>query len=168
MKKILASLQKAENGILAGTFIAMVLASFAQVLNLNIVHLGISWFEELARYCMVYMALIAAEAGLRDGTQISITALTDKMKGTGKKLIHITAKLIVCIFAVTVFITSFKLLWMQNVSHQMSPGLRIPMLVPYFAITLSFMIISLVQIGILVAMIAELFHGDSDKKEDKS
>lgn len=168
MKKILASLQKAENGILAGTFIAMVLASFAQVLNRNIFHLGISWFEELARYCMVYMALIAAEAGLRDGTQISITALTDKMKGTGKKLIHITAKLIVCIFAVTVFITSFKLLWMQNVSHQMSPGLRIPMLVPYFAITLSFMIISLVQIGILVAMIAELFHGDSDKKEDKS
>ena len=90
------------------------------------------------------------------------------MKGTGKKLIHITAKLIVCIFAVTVFITSFKLLWMQNVSHQMSPGLRIPMLVPYFAITLSFMIISLVQIGILAAMIAELFHGDSDKKEDRS
>ena len=78
MKKLLQYLQKAEDGILIGTFVVMVLASFAQVLNRNLFHLGISWFEELARYCMVYMALIAAEAGLRAGTQISITALTDK------------------------------------------------------------------------------------------
>ena len=67
MKKLLQYLQKAEDGILIGTFVVMVLASFAQVLNRNLFHLGISWFEELARYCMVYMALIAAEAGLRDG-----------------------------------------------------------------------------------------------------
>ena len=63
MKKLFQYLQKAEDGIMIGTFAVMVLASFAQVLNRNIFHLGISWFEELARYCMVYMALIAAEAG---------------------------------------------------------------------------------------------------------
>ena len=55
MKKLFQYLQKAEDGIMIGTFAVMVLASFAQVLNRNIFHLGISWFEELARYCMVYM-----------------------------------------------------------------------------------------------------------------
>lgn len=165
MKKLADSMQRMENGILAGTFIVMVVASFAQVLNRNIFHLGISWFEELARYCMVYMALIAAEAGLRDGTQISITVLTDKLTGTAKKIILVVSKLVVCVFAVTIFITSFKLLWMQNVSHQMSPGLRIPMLVPYFAITFSFAIISLIQTGMLAVLVRNLLHKDSDKEE---
>lgn len=165
MKKILKSMQKAEDWILVGTFIVMVLASFAQVLNRNIFHLGISWFEELARYCMVYMALIAAEAGLRDGTQISITALTDKLGGKGKQTILIIAKLIVAVFAAVVFFTSFKLLWMQNVSHQMSPGLKIPMLIPYFAITLSFGIITVVQLGMLAAMVRDLLAGKGGEEK---
>lgn len=163
MKKLLQYLQKAEDGILIGTFVVMVLASFAQVLNRNLFHLGISWFEELARYCMVYMALIAAEAGLRDGTQISITALTDKLRGQTKKAVQILAKLVVVLFSATVFVTSFKLLWMQNVSHQMSPGLLIPMLIPYFAITLSFAIITVVQTGMLAGII---FSKTNDCEEE--
>lgn len=164
MKKLLGKFQQVENGILVATFVVMVLASFAQVLNRNIFHLGISWFEELARYCMVYMALIAAEAGLRDGTQISITALTDKLKGRVKDIVHIIAKIIVCGFSITIFVTSFKLLWMQSVSNQVSPGLRLPMLVPYFAITLSFAIISVVQTGMLAAMAAQLFKKDKGEE----
>lgn len=164
MKKLFQYLQKAEDGIMIGTFAVMVLASFAQVLNRNIFHMGISWFEELARYCMVYMALIAAEAGLRDGTQISITALTDKLKGGTKKAVQIFAKLVVVVFSATVFVTSFKLLWMQNVSHQMSPGLRIPMLIPYFAITLSFAIITVVQTG----MLAEIIFSKANDCEEEN
>lgn len=60
MKKALGYFQKIENGVLIGTFIIMVIASFVQVLNRNIFHLGISWLEELSRYCMIYMALLAA------------------------------------------------------------------------------------------------------------
>ena len=81
MKRLFANLQKIEDFILVATFTVMVLASFAQVVNRNIIHAGVSWLEELARYCMVYMALLATEAGLRDNTQISITAITDKIHG---------------------------------------------------------------------------------------
>lgn len=104
MKKALGYFQKIENGVLIGTFIIMVIASFVQVLNRNIFHLGISWLEELSRYCMIYMALLAAEIGLRDGTQIAVTALTDKLKGTFKNVVEIIAKAVVCAFAVTVFV----------------------------------------------------------------
>ena len=142
MKKALGYFQKIENGVLIGTFIIMVIASFVQVLNRNIFHLGISWLEELSRYCMIYMALLAAEIGLRDGTQIAVTALTA--------------------FAVTVFVTSFKLLWMQSVSNQVSPGLGLPMIVPYFAITFSFAIISIVQVSTLVNMVIKLFTGEKE------
>ena len=72
MKKILSKLQKIEDFILFLTFVIMILGAFAQVLNRNIFKLGISWLEEISRYCMVYMALLATEAGLRDGSQISL------------------------------------------------------------------------------------------------
>ncbi len=162
MKKALGYFQKIENGVLIGTFIIMVIASFVQVLNRNIFHLGISWLEELSRYCMIYMALLAAEIGLRDGTQIAVTALTDKLKGTFKNVVEIIAKVVVCAFAVTVFVTSFKLLWMQSVSNQVSPGLGLPMIVPYFAITFSFAIISIVQVSTLVNMVIKLFTGEKE------
>ena len=89
MSKHLARLQKIEDFILVSSFVIMVVASFAQVANRNVFHLGISWFEELARYAMVYMALLAAETGLRDGSQISITAITDKCPRNLRKILHI-------------------------------------------------------------------------------
>jgi len=73
MKKILAYLTKVENFIMIVTFTIMVIASFLQVVNRNITKLSISWFDEAATYCMIYMVLIGTEVGLRDGTQIAVT-----------------------------------------------------------------------------------------------
>jgi TRAP-type C4-dicarboxylate transport system permease small subunit len=157
MKKILSNLQKIEDSILIVTFVVMVLSSFAQVVNRNITHSGISWFEELSRYCMVYMALLAAEAGLRDGTQISITAITDMFNDKTRKFILIIAKIVVLVFAVVVFVTSFELIRIQLASGQSSPGLKLPMVVPYMALPISFGIIVIVQAGILIKMVMEAF-----------
>ena len=66
MKRLFANLQKIEDFILVATFTVMVLASFAQVVNRNIIHAGVSWLEELARYCMVYMALLAIASSGRE------------------------------------------------------------------------------------------------------
>jgi len=161
MKKVASWFQKIENLLLVVTFIVMVICSFAQVINRNFIHAGISWLEELSRYSMICMALLAAEAGLRDGTQISITAVTDKMKERKQKIVLIIAKLVVIAFSVTIFLTSFKLLNIQILSGQISPGLRIPMFVPSLAFPISFAIIIVVQVGMVIKMIM-----DFTKKEE--
>ena len=51
---------------------------------------------------------------------------------------------------------------MQSVSNQGSPGLGLPMIVPYFAITFSFAIISIVQVSTLVNMVIKLFTGEKE------
>jgi TRAP-type C4-dicarboxylate transport system permease small subunit len=145
----------------------MVVSSFAQVVNRNVTHSGISWFEELSRYCMVYMALLAAEAGLRDGTQISITAITDMFNDKARRFILIVAKIVVLVFAVIVFITSFELIRIQLASGQSSPGLKLPMVVPYMALPISFGIIVVVQAGILLKMIADAFSRKGISREEK-
>ncbi|MDR1518523.1 MAG: TRAP transporter small permease [Planctomycetota bacterium] len=159
MKAILAWLQKLENLILAASFIVMTLSAFAQVVNRNFVGAGISWFEELARYCMVYMALLGTEVGLRDGTQMAITAVIDRFGGIPREAVLILGKMVVVAFSVLVFWTSFSLLEKQVSFGQLSPGLGVPMYIPYAALPLSFGIIAAVQGATLVVMIAALFGG---------
>ena len=84
--KILRKFQKIEDIIMVITFIIMVISSFAQVINRNIFKIPISGFEEAAKYSMVYMVLLGTEMGLRDGTQISVTAIVDILKGKTKKI----------------------------------------------------------------------------------
>ena len=154
MKKAIACLQKLENLILALSFVVMSLSAFAQVVNRNLIGAGISWFEELARYCMVYMALLGTEIGLRDGSQMAITAVVDKFRGRGGEIIRILGKAVVVAFSAIIFWTSFTLLEKQVQFGQLSPGLEVPMYVPYAALPLSFGIITAVQGLTLILMLA--------------
>lgn len=153
MKKLLSYLQKIENFIMIITFIIMVLASFGQVLNRNIFKLPIAWFEELAVYCMIYMALLGTEIGLRDGSQASITAFTSKLKDNTKKIVDIIARLAVIVFSSAMFYNAVGMVQKQIQTGQTSPALKIPMTIPYFALPLSFGIITLVQAVTLIYII---------------
>lgn len=166
MKKTLRWLQKAETFIMIVGFITMILASFAQVVNRNLIHAGVSWFEELARYSMIYMTLLATEMGLRDDTQMAITAVTDKLRGKTRKAVQVVAKVMVVVFSAVVFWNSFVLLNAQFSFGQTSPGLRIPMYVPYFALPVSFGIITLVQAAMLAMML--LTPADAAGKKEES
>ena len=107
--KILRKFQKIEDIIMVITFIIMVISSFAQVINRNIFKIPIFGFEETAKYSMVYMVLLGTEMGLRDGTQISVTAIVDILKGKTKKIVMIISKLIVVLAAASLFYHSIGL-----------------------------------------------------------
>ena len=162
--KILRKFQKIEDIIMVITFIIMVISSFAQVINRNIFKIPISGFEEAAKYSMVYMVLLGTEMGLRDGTQISVTAIVDILKGKTKKIVMIISKLIVVLAAASLFYHSIGLVKKQIISGQVSPGLQIPMSIPYFSLVLSFGIITLVQ-GITLIMMIIGKIGINYKKE---
>ena len=158
MKKILARLQKAEYIIIVAFFIIMILASFLQVVNRNLLGWPISWAEEVSRYCMVYMALLGTEIGLRDGSQLAITAIVNNLKGVSRKMLNLIAKMVVVAYSFVVFATSFVLLDRQMRFGQLTPGLQIPMYLPYFALTLSFGIIFLAQGAAMIKMFADFFR----------
>lgn len=165
MKKVLEKLTMVENIIMIATFVVMVCASFAQVVNRNIFKLPISWFDEAAIYCMIYMVLIGTEVGLRDGTQIAVTALVDKLHGRGRTLIQLVAKIVLVFFAAVVFVGSIQLMAIQVRTGQVSAALNLPMSVPYFAMVLSFGMITLVQAVAALELLRDLIQG---KKEENA
>lgn len=156
MQKVLNGLTKIENFIMIVTFVIMVATSFAQVVNRNIFKLPISWFDEAAIYCMIYMVLIGTEVGLRDGTQIAVTTVVDKLKGKFRTVVEIISKVIVVLFSFGVFMGGLKLMELQIRTGQISAALNLPMSVPYAAMVISFAMITLVQATSVVALIVSM------------
>lgn len=152
MNSVSTQLTRLENAIIAVCFIVMTVAAFAQVVNRNLIGASISWFDELARYCMVYMTLLATEAGLRDGSQISIQAVTDKMPPVLKRVVQLIVKVIIIGFSCTIFMTSLTLLKKQIMTGQVSAGLEIPMYIPYLALPIAFGLIVIVQLYCLYVL----------------
>jgi len=155
MKKVLRGLQHLENWLLVITFTVMVIAIFVQVVNRNIFKIPVSGFEEAAKYCMVYMVMLGTELGLRDGTQIAVTGVVDKFHGKARKILLMVSKPIVIGFAGVMTTTSWNMVMKQVQTGQTSPGLGIPMTVPYAALLLAFALITVVQTVILIGMIRD-------------
>lgn len=164
MKKVLDGLTKLENLIMIAAFIIMVCASFAQVVNRNFFKLPISWFDEASIYSMIYMVLIGTEVGLRDGTQIAVTAIANKFRGRARVGIQIFSKIIVVIFSFGVFMGGLKLMGIQIRTGQISAALGIPMSVPYGAMVISFAMITLVQALSATALIVKLIKNQSEEE----
>lgn len=164
MKKLLNGLTKIENVIMVITFTIMVCTSFAQVVNRNIFKLPISWFDEAAVYSMIYMVLIGTEVGLRDGTQIAVTAVVDKLHGKFKTIIQIISKIVIVLFSFGVFMGGLKLMDIQIRTGQISAALKLPMSVPYAAMVISFAMITLVQATSAVAMIVGITKPESKEE----
>lgn len=158
-------LQKMEDVIIVITFIVMTLSAFLQVCNRNITKIPVTGFEELSKYCMIYMVLLGTEMGLRDGTQIAVTALQDKLKGRSRLTILILIKAVLILFAAVMFYQSIALCEIQLRSGQTSPGLGVPMVVPYFALLLSFGIITIVQSVGVIQMLIAFIKGNTEKYE---
>lgn len=155
MKKTLRFLQHLENWLLVITFSVMVIAIFIQVVNRNIFKIPVSGFEEAAKYCMVYMVMLGTELGLRDGSQIAITSVIEKFHGKARKALMILSKLVVVCFAGVMTNTSFNMVMKQVRTGQTSPGLGIPMSIPYFALLLSFALITVIQGVVLIQMVMD-------------
>ena len=139
LKKVVRGVTLAELWATALTFVIMVVCYFISVVNRNFIKGSMPWTEELALYCMVYMALIGTELGLRDGTQVSVTALTEKLKGTMVgKVINFIAKVALS-------------------AGQTTPVMKVPMYVIYISLVISFALIVINQILMLVG---EMMHMD--------
>jgi TRAP-type C4-dicarboxylate transport system permease small subunit len=164
MKKTLQFLQALEKWIIVIAFAIMVIACFIQVVNRNIFRIPVSGFEEAAKYSMVYMVLLGTELGLRDGTQISIQGVVDKLPLKAIKIIRVLARIIVIVFSAVMTKSGWAMVMKQAKIGQTSPGLGIPMYIPYFALVLGFGLITIVQSGYLIKQCLD-FNKPEEKEE---
>lgn len=165
LKKILGWLDRSERLLMVLAFVIMVATMFGSVLARNVFRATVSWLDELARISMVYMVLLGAEAGLRDGTQVRVTAGISMMRGGLRKVIDIMAQIVLIAF--TAMATRGAIINVQtNIARNVTTtSLNWPMAIPYMALVIGFSIMTLVQIGTLVKMAAKPADQFGDKEE---
>ena len=165
LKKFLKWCDKTEHTIMVIAFALMVVCMFGSVLARNVFKATIPWFDELARIAMIYMVMLGAEAGLRDGTQVSVTALTDKLHGKTKKVIALIAKFILIVFCGMMTYTSIQSV-INNIKRGVTTtALNWPVAIPYMALVLGFAFMTIVQLGTFVKMIRDFNKNEEEVEE---
>ena len=157
LNKVVRGLTAVELVACALTFAVMVICYFISVVNRNIIQGSMPWTEELALYSMVYMVLLGTELGLRDGTQVSVTALTSKLEGKRSgKILEIIARAIVIYFVFMMFTNGNALVAKQIKTAQTSPVMNIPMYILYLSLSISFGLMMVTQTLMLIGRIFNL------------
>ena len=155
IKKALSYITNVEYAIMVVTFVAMVIAYFISVVNRNFIKASMPWTEEVAMYSMIYMALLGTEVGLRDGTQVAVTAVIEKLHGV-TKIVSIIEQIILEIFSFVMLKAGLALFSKQLQTGQTTPVLKVPMSVMYFSLVLTFALILVIQAVVLVEKVMDL------------
>lgn len=91
MKKIINFYNKFEEIFLVILLVVMVILIFVQVVMRYVFNSSLSWSEELARILFIWVSWIGISLGQKKGEHITITMVTDKLKGNVRKVILLLA-----------------------------------------------------------------------------
>ncbi|MDR1827972.1 MAG: TRAP transporter small permease [Methylobacteriaceae bacterium] len=152
MPTVVSRLEFLEKHLIILIFLIMTLSSIFQVINRNILHFPIGWTEEVARYCQVWLILLATEVGLRRGQQMAINIMVTRLKGAAFKLVQMVSSLTILAFCLIVVWYALELMMVQIENRQVSSALRMPMTIPYAAMPFCFVVMSFSQLFQIVRL----------------
>ncbi len=155
-------LDKIERAIIVILFVVMVLSVFSQVVNRNLLKLNISWFEEVARGCMVYVLMFATEIGLRDHSQINIDSVVRRLPTKAASFFEHVSSLAIIVFTGLVGYTSIELIKTQYEVGAITPALGISTCVFQLSVTIGCVFIVFTQV---IYLVNSLLKRKIEKKE---
>lgn len=136
-----------EEYILVPLFAVMVIVLFSQIIMRSIFNSSITWSEELARYCFIYIVFIGISYAVKKNAHLSLTLIVSKLGKVGQKAAFIFSNSVFFLFCLFILYYS-AILTMNNFKFgQVTPSLGIHMAVVYAAapIGMSLTIIRLIQ-----------------------
>jgi len=100
-----------------------------QIVGRYIAHTSIAWTEESARYCMIWLAFLGGGSLVRSGENSSVTFIKDRFPPRIKKIVDIVILCIMLMLIVVIFGLSVTQVPKYSL-NEVSPALRISMLIP--------------------------------------
>lgn len=132
VKAVLDRLQRVTEYICYGLVGAMVIVVFAQVVCRFVLRASLPWSEEMSRYMMVWISMLGASIGLRQGAHIGVEAMVLLLPVPLKKCATLLGHAVAVLFSVWLVYYGWVLL--QIVAHQESPAMEVSMAIPYGAL----------------------------------
>lgn len=114
---------------------------------------SLSWSEELARYCFVWLIYIGISYGVKKQKHINIDVLLILLKGRKKLALQMIANLLFLFFSLYVVVYGYKIAETLLSFGQVSPGLGIEMGYVYLATPIGFGLTSIRLIQIFIIQV---------------
>lgn len=129
---------------------------------------SLSWTEEIARYCFIWLVYIGISYGVKKDRHIKVDVLLLLLKTKGKLILTIIANLLFMAFAIFVIRYGYDIASQLLAFGQKSPANQIPMGLIYLATPIGMGLTLIRLIQNLVKHIKALKHEmNQDKKIEK-
>ena len=137
---------EAAKGMILLFMVAMSVIIMVQVFSRYVLNSSISWSEEIARYLMIWTALVGASVALRQGSHVAITLLIERLNQKALPWFLLAGKTGIAFF--------LFVLIKEGIAHgsffvgQKSPAMEVSMLWPYAGLFIGgiFMFIHLITL----------------------
>lgn len=140
-----------EEFIMSILFAIMVSSIFLQVIMRKVFNDSLSWSEELARYCFIWLVYIGISYAVKKMRHIKIDLLYGQLNPKFQRILRFFSNTVFAMFSLFILVNGINLSIKFFELGQISPALHIPAGVIYLAapVGLGFALIRLVQNMIL-------------------
>ncbi len=118
-------LRKATESIIVLLFIVLVFSVFFQVVARYALNNPPTWTEELARYCQVWIIILASSICIRKGSHLAVDYLSHKFPPFLSRFIQVLISLLMAVYVAVVTVFGWRLMIVGH--YQLSPAIQINM-----------------------------------------
>jgi TRAP-type C4-dicarboxylate transport system permease small subunit len=118
-------IRKATEAVIVFLFAVLTLSVFYQVVARYLFNNPPAWTEELARYCQVWVIMLASSICIRRGSHLAVDYFGHKFSEGVTEKITIAINVLMVFYVLVVIVFGWKL--MVTGQYQLSPALQIKM-----------------------------------------
>ena len=135
----------------------MCVSTFMGVIYRYVLERPLDWPEEVARFMLVWLSLLAAARALRRGQYIALEFLVARLPGGARMALRQVINIVVVAFVAVLAVQSAE--YLEIVTPQRATATGISMMWPYLALAVSFAVIVVFAITDLVDWACTLITG---------
>lgn len=144
-----------ESTLTSLLLVIMTAAIFLQIITRTLDY-SLSWTEELARYCMIWLVFIGLSFAVAKKSHIKIEAINVWLDKKEKKYLSLISDVIFFVFACVILFESTQLVMNLYLLGQTSPALGLPMWLVYLAGPVGFALTSFRLIQQMLLTVSDL------------
>jgi len=134
LEKINRFIDRVEDFFLTYLVIVMTLAIFLQVIMRYVFNNSLSWSEEFATFCFMWLTWIGASNAVKRNSHIRILVLVDKLKDAGRNIVMLVIDIIWLLFSLFLVKNGIQMVMLSYTNNRVSAALDVPMYFMYASV----------------------------------
>ena len=129
--RIRAVLFRPLETVLCALMVAIVALIFAQVVTRYLLHVSLSWSEELARYLLIWLAMLSAAYGFKIRAHFALVFVVNRLPERTRYAMSLAVSVLVCALLALFVLKAVEITW--SVRRQIGPATGLSKALPYSA-----------------------------------